>query len=61
MLERWEEIFEEAQKELGLDWYELFDSDSFGKVEARIVEEFGEEILDSDEYISWYDEMAMDL
>ena len=61
MRERFEEIFEQVQAELNLDWYELYDSDKFDTVVALIVAEFGEEILDSDEYSEWEDEMYWDL
>lgn len=61
MKERFEEIFEQVQVELDLDWWELYDSDKFDKVVALIVAEFGEEILDSDEYSDWVNEMYWDL
>ena len=61
MRERFEEIFEQVQSELDLDWWELYDSDEFDKVVALIVAEFGEEVLDSDEYSDWVNEMYWDL
>ena len=61
MRERFEEIFEQVQVELDLDWWELYDSDKFDKVVALIVAEFGEEILDSDEYSDWVNEMYWEL
>ena len=61
MKERFEEIFEQVQVELDLDWWELYDSDKFDKVVALIVSEFGEEVLDSDEYSEWENEMYWDL
>lgn len=61
MTERFEEIFEEAMTEMNLTWYELFDSDKFDIVEARIVAEFGEDVLESAEYIAWTSEMAWEL
>ena len=61
MRERFEEIFEQVQAELDLDWYELYDSEDFDKVVALIVAEFGEEVLDSDEYSDWENEMYWDL
>ena len=61
MRERFEEIFAQIQAELDLDWYELYDSEDFDKVVALIVAEFGEEVLDSDEYSDWVDEMYWDL
>ena len=61
MKERFEEIFEQAQVELDLDWWELYDSDKFDTVVALIVAEFGEEVLDSDEYSEWENEMYWDL
>ena len=57
MRERFEEIFEQVQAELDLDWWELYDSDKFDTVVALIVAEFGEEVLDSDEYSEWENEM----
>lgn len=61
MKERFEEIFEQVQSELYLDWWELRDSDEFDKVVDLIVAEFGEEVLDSDEYSDWVNEMYWDL
>ena len=61
MRERFEEIFEQVQVELDLDWWELYDSDKFDTVVALIVAEFGEEVLDSDEYSEWETEMYWDL
>ena len=61
MRERFEEIFAQVQVELDLDWWELYDSDKFDVVIALIVAEFGEEVLDSDEYSDWVNEMYCDL
>ena len=61
MKERFEEIFEQVQVELDLDWWELYDSDKFDVVVDLIVAEFGEEVLDSDEYSDWVNEMYWDL
>ena len=61
MRERFEQIFEQVQAELDLDWWELYDSDKFDTVVALIVAEFGEEVLDSDEYSEWENEMYWDL
>ena len=61
MKERFEEIFEQVQAELDLDWWELYDSDKFDTVVALIVAEFGEEVLDSDEYSEWENEMYLEL
>ena len=61
MRERFEEIFEQVQSELDLDWWELYDSEEFDKVVALIVAEFGEEVLDSNEYSDWVNEMYWDL
>ena len=61
MRERFEEIFAQVQSELDLDWWELYDSEEFDKVVALIVAEFGEEVLDSDEYSDWVNEMYWDL
>ena len=61
MRERFEEIFEQVQAELDLDWWELYDSDKFDTVVALIVAEFGEEVLDSEEYSDWVNEMYWDL
>ena len=61
MKKRFEEIFEQVQIELDLDWWELYDSEEFDKVVDLIVAEFGEEVLDSDEYSDWINEMYWDL
>ena len=61
MKERFEEIFAQVQSELDLDWWELYDSEEFDKVVALIVAEFGEEVLDSNEYSEWENEMYWDL
>ena len=61
MKERFEEIFAQVQSELDLDWWELYDSDKFDTVVTLIVAEFGEEVLDSDEYSEWENEMYWDL
>ena len=63
MRDRFEEIFEEVMEELDLEaWYELFDSANYDTmVVARIVAEFGEEVLDSEEFQDWDYMMAMDL
>ena len=61
MRERFEEIFAQVQSELDLDWWELYDSEEFDTVVALIVAEFGEEVLDSDEYAEWENEMYWDL
>ena len=61
MRERFEEIFAQVQSELDIDWWELYDSDKFDTVVALIVAEFGEEVLDSDEYSEWENEMYWDL
>ena len=61
MKERFEEIFEQVQAELDLDWWELYDSDKFDTVVALIVAEFGEEVLDSDEYSEWESELENEM
>ena len=61
MKQRFEEIFAHVQSELDLDWWELYDSEEFDKVIDLIVAEFGEEVLDSDEYSEWENEMYWDL
>ena len=61
MKERFEEIFAQVQSELDLDWWELYDSEEFDKVVDLIVAEFGEEVLESDEYSEWENEMYWDL
>lgn len=61
MRERFEEIFAQVQTELDLDWWELYDSDKFDIVITLIVAEFGEEVLNSDEYSDWENEMYWDL
>lgn len=61
MRERFEELFVQIQEELDLDWWELYDSENFDKVIALIVEEFGENVLESKEFIEWENEMYWDL
>ena len=61
MIKRFEAIFEEVRAEKNLTWWELYDSSDFDEVERRIVAEFGENVLDSDEYCDWTHEMTMDL
>ena len=61
MKERFEEIFAQVQSELDLDWWELYDSEEFDKVIDLIVAEFGEEVLESEEYFEWENEMYWDL
>lgn len=61
MRERFEELFVQVQEELDLDWWELYDSENFDKVIALIVEEFGENTLESKEFIEWENEMYWDL
>ena len=63
MREIFEEIFWEVAEELGFTaWYELFDSSEFDTVENRIAERFNvESAEDLDEFVDWYNEMAMDL
>ena len=61
MKEHFEEIFAQVQSELDLDWWELYDSDEFDVIIALIVTNFGEEVLDSDEYSDWVNEMYCDL
>ena len=61
MTERFEEIFEEIMEAKNMEWWELYDSSDFDEVENRIVAEFGKDVLDSDEYCDWTNEMTMDL
>ena len=61
MIERFEEIFEKVMEEKNMEWWELYDSSDFDEVENRIVAEFGKDVLDSDEYCNWTNEMTMDL
>ena len=61
MKERFEEIFAQVQSELNLDWWELYDSEEFDKVVDLIIAEFGEEVLDSEDYSDWINEMYWDL
>lgn len=62
MWDLFEEVFEEVMVDLGIDaWYDLFDSSRFKEVERRIVEKFGAEILETDDYINWIDEMCDEL
>ena len=61
MRERFEEVFEAVAEEFEMEWWELFDSDSFGEVERRLQAEFGEDVIDSEEFEAWVDEMAWEL
>ena len=61
MIERFEEIFKKVMEEKNMEWWELYDSSDFDEVENRIIAEFGKDILDSDEYCDWTNEMTMDL
>lgn len=62
MVEKFEEIFWQVGDENGVnEWYNIFDSDLFDVVRDRIVNEFGDDVLDSDEFLDWYDEMYEDL
>lgn len=61
MVGRFEEIFEAVMEEKNLEWWELYDSSEFDEVERRIAAEFGEDVLDSDEYCDWTYEMSMEL
>lgn len=62
MWDLFEEVFEGVMDDLGITaWYDLFDSDQFDEVEHRIVEKFGKEILETDDYINWVDEMCDEL
>ena len=56
------DIFETVQDELGLDWWELFDSENFGIVEERIRKYFGvNDEFDIDGYDDWYNTLCEDL
>ena len=62
MFEVFEEVFEEVMEMFGLSgWWQLFDSDKFSVVEGKLVERFGESVLESEEFCSWVEEMAADL
>jgi hypothetical protein len=62
MFEVFEEVFEEVMEMFGLSgWWKLFDSDKFSVVEDKLVERFGESVLESEEFLSWVGEMAADL
>lgn len=62
MWDLFEEVFEGVMVDLGIDaWYDLFDSSRFKEVERRIVEKFGAEILETDDYTNWIDEMCDEL
>lgn len=62
MWDLFEEVFEGVMDDLGITaWYDLFDSDQFDEVERRIAEKFGKEILETDNYIDWVDEMCDEL
>lgn len=56
------DIFETVQDELGLDWWELFDSENFSIVEERICKYFGvNDEFDIDGYDDWYNTLCEDL
>lgn len=62
MVEKFEEIFWQVGDENGVnEWYNIFDSDLFDVVRDRIVNEFDDDVLESDEFLDWYDEMCEDL
>lgn len=62
MFEVFEEVFEEVMEMFGMEgWWELFDSDKFSVVEEKLVERFGESVLESEEFCSWVEEMGDDL
>jgi hypothetical protein len=62
MFEVFEEVFEEVMEMFDLSgWWQLFDSEKFSVVEEKLVERFGESVLESEEFCSWVDEMASDL
>jgi len=57
----WDIFWEVGEAFDRFDWWEIFDSDVFDEVEKAIAERFGAEVLDSDEFCDWYNEMAEDL
>lgn len=62
MFKVFEEVFEEVMEMFGMkEWWELFDSDKFSVVEGKLVEMFGESVLESEEFEQWVDEMSGDL
>jgi hypothetical protein len=62
MFEVFEEVFEEVMEMFGMkEWWELFDSEEFSVVEEKLVERFGESVLESEEFCSWVGEMGGDL
>lgn len=64
MMELFEEIFAEVCMEHDADWWEVFDSDLFHEVRARIMERTGmtaEELEDDDDFVDWTSTMADDL
>ena len=62
MFEVFEEVFEEVMEMFGLEeWWELFDSEEFSVVEQMLVQRFGESVLESEEFLSWVEEMDGDL
>lgn len=62
MFEVFEEVFEEVMEMFGLEeWWELFDSEEFSVVEQMLVQRFGESVLESEEFLSWVEEMGGDL
>ena len=61
MVEFFDEVFEAVMEEMDMEWWEVLDSSAFRVVVSRIVAEFGEEVLDSEEYEEWVEEMSGDL
>lgn len=57
-----EMVFEMVMEMFGLEnWWELFDSEKFSVVESKLVEMYGESVLESEEYVEWVKEMYWDL
>ena len=62
MFEVFDAVFMEVMEMLGIQaWYELYDSEEFSVVEEMLVEQFGQSVLQSEEYQAWLDEMYGDL
>lgn len=62
MFERFEEVFWAVADEQGYTvWYELYDSENFAQVEARITEMLGYDCWHSEDFRLWCHEMDEEL
>jgi hypothetical protein len=50
VVEEINEMFENAVAVSGVAWYEFVESDRFDEFRCDVVEKFGEEVLNSEEY-----------